>query len=72
MPADFRIAFFDNENVEDTVHRSKAVGEPPLKLALSVYLAIWDAIASANGRCAAPMLRVPATPEAILEALSCQ
>ena len=69
MPADFRVAFFENENAEDTVHRSKAIGEPPLQLAVSVWLAIWDAVASAGGHAKAPALRAPATPEAILDAL---
>lgn len=70
IPTVFNVEFFDNRNVEDTVFRSKAVGEPPLKLALSVYLAVWDAVASAGGRSHAPKLRVPATPEAVLQALS--
>ncbi len=69
VPTDFRVAFFENENAEDTVHRSKAVGEPPLQLAVSVWLAIWDAVASAGGHAKAPALRAPATPEAILDAL---
>ena len=46
MPADFRVALFENENREDTVGRSKAVGEPPLMLAISVFSAIADAIRS--------------------------
>ena len=32
VPADFRVALFDNDNHEDTIGRSKAVGEPPLML----------------------------------------
>lgn len=68
-PEDFRVAFFDNENIEETVHRSKAIGEPPLQLAVSVWLAIWDAVAAAGGYARAPALRAPATPEAILNAL---
>ena len=69
VPEDFRVAFFDNENIEETVHRSKAIGEPPLQLAVSVWLAIWDAVAAAGGYVKAPVLRAPATPEAILSAL---
>ena len=46
VPADFRVALFDNENREDTIGRSKAVGEPPLMLAISVFNAIADAIHS--------------------------
>ncbi|WP_425274103.1 xanthine dehydrogenase molybdopterin binding subunit [Paraburkholderia silvatlantica] len=59
-----------NDNVEPTVFRSKAVGEPPLLLPFSVFLAIRDAVGAAvpEAREAAP-LRAPATPEAILDAL---
>jgi xanthine dehydrogenase large subunit len=69
VPRDFRVAFFDNANTEETVHRSKAIGEPPLKLAVSVWLAVLDAVASAGGRRRMPVLRAPATPEAVLAAL---
>jgi xanthine dehydrogenase large subunit len=57
------------ENVEDSIHRSKAVGEPPLMLAISVFLAIKDAVASVSGYKAAPHLDAPATPEAVLRAV---
>ena len=68
VPADFRVALFEpGRNREPTIHRSKAVGEPPLMLALSVFSAITHAIASlAPGR--VPPLDAPATPEAILRA----
>jgi xanthine dehydrogenase large subunit len=68
MPADFRISFFQNSNSEETIHRSKAVGEPPLQLAVSTWLAIWDAVASVRGQHGTVKLRAPATPEAIFEA----
>jgi xanthine dehydrogenase large subunit len=68
-PADFRVKLFANENVEDTIYRSKAVGEPPLLLPFSVFLAIKDAVASTGGERADPNLRAPATPEAILDAI---
>src|ERR1700723_236650 len=42
VPADFRVAFFEGSNREATVSRSKAVGEPPLMLAISVFAAITD------------------------------
>ena len=54
-PADFRVALFESGgNREDTIYRSKAVGEPPLMLAISVFSAITDAIAQpqAGGRAA--------------------
>ena len=68
VPADFRVALFSGSNREDTVYRSKAVGEPPLMLAISVFAAIADAVHSlAPGR---PVeLDAPATPEAILKAV---
>ena len=69
VPSDFRVALWDSRgNREPTVHRSKAVGEPPLMLALSVFSAITHAIASlVPGR--VPPLDAPATPEAILRAV---
>lgn len=70
MPPDFRIALLDGaDNPEATVYRSKAVGEPPLMLALSVWLALRDAVASLGGPGHVPNLDAPATPERILTAL---
>jgi xanthine dehydrogenase large subunit len=69
VPADLRVALYDNRNAEDSIHRSKAVGEPPLLLAFSVWLAIGDAVAQALGPGSDPLLIAPATPEAILRAL---
>ena len=68
VPADFRVELFEpGRNREPTIHRSKAVGEPPLMLALSVFSALTHAVASlAPGR--VPPLDAPATPEAILRA----
>jgi xanthine dehydrogenase large subunit len=53
VPEHFQIALWDGANREDTIYRSKAVGEPPLMLAISVFAAIADAIHSLNpaGRC---------------------
>ena len=56
-------------NVEETIYRSKATGEPPLMLALSVYHAIRDAVASVADYKSAPQLDAPATPEAILNSI---
>ncbi|PHY13473.1 xanthine dehydrogenase molybdopterin binding subunit [Caulobacter sp. B11] len=56
-------------NVEATVHRSKAVGEPPLMLALSVFSAVSRAVASVADHKVMPQLNAPATPEAILMAV---
>lgn len=68
-PADFRVSLFRNANSEDTIFRSKAVGEPPLLLAFSVFFAIRDAIASIAGNRINPPINAPATPEAILRAV---
>ena len=57
-------------NREDTIHRSKAVGEPPLMLAISTLHAIRDAVASVGAPGALAVLPSPATPEAVLRALS--
>jgi xanthine dehydrogenase large subunit len=68
VPPDFRVALFDGANREETVYRSKAVGEPPLMLGISVFAAVADAIHSLNpGQPVA--LDAPATPEAILKAV---
>jgi xanthine dehydrogenase large subunit len=67
-PADFRVQLLQNRaNREDTIFRSKAVGEPPLMLGISAFHAIRDAIASDDRPL--PDLEAPATPEAILRAL---
>ncbi len=55
-------------NREPTIHRSKAVGEPPFMLALSVLSALTHAVSSVTGR-SVPVLDAPATPERILRAL---
>ena len=57
-------------NAQPTIHRSKAVGEPPLMLATSVLHALSDAVASVADYRACPRLDPPATPEKVLDALS--
>ncbi len=56
-------------NKEETIFRSKAVGEPPLMLALSVWLAVRDAICSLSDYRFAPVLDAPTTPDRILAAV---
>jgi xanthine dehydrogenase large subunit len=69
VPADFRVALYESEgNREDTIYRSKAVGEPPLMLAISVFSAISDAILGMRPA-VFPRLDAPATPEAIMRAI---
>ena len=69
MPRDFRVALYDAPNAADSIHRSKAVGEPPLLLPFSVLLAIKDAVAACGPERCDPPLRAPATPEAVLDAI---
>ena len=67
-PTNFTTRLFKNANHEDTILRSKAVGEPPLLLGFSVLFAIRDAIASLADHQVSPDLDAPATPERILNA----
>jgi xanthine dehydrogenase large subunit len=70
VPIDFRVQLLVNAaNREKTIYRSKAVGEPPLMLGLSVFQALRDAVASVNGYQGLPRLQAPATPESILNAI---
>ena len=69
-PAIFITRLFDGANRHDSIHRSKAVGEPPLLLPFSVFFAIRDAISAAGGHRTDPPLQAPATPEAILRAVT--
>ncbi|MBL8351638.1 MAG: xanthine dehydrogenase molybdopterin binding subunit [Burkholderiaceae bacterium] len=68
-PAHFDVRLYGEANPAETVHRSKAVGEPPLLLPFSVFLAIRDAVSAVGGHRVDPPLRAPATPEAVLDAL---
>jgi xanthine dehydrogenase large subunit len=75
VPAHFQVELWPEPNTEDTIFGSKAVGEPPLMLAISVFEALRDAVASAapvnlgNGTV---KLTAPATPENVLRALTAQ
>ena len=69
-PGDLRVKLFDNINHEETILRSKAVGEPPLLLPFSVFFAIRDAIASVGDYKFNPDLDAPATCERILNAVT--
>ncbi|ABE43428.1 xanthine dehydrogenase molybdopterin binding subunit [Polaromonas sp. JS666] len=68
IPEHFNIALWPEPNREDNVFGSKAVGEPPLMLAISVYEALRDAIASVRPD-RTVVLQAPATPEHVLAAL---
>ena len=70
IPEIFNVTLYDQPNHMPTIHRSKAVGEPPLMLALSVWFAIADAVSSLSGYTQMPQLNAPATPEAVLRAIN--
>ncbi|MFL5330616.1 MAG: xanthine dehydrogenase molybdopterin binding subunit [Gemmataceae bacterium] len=67
VPTDFRVDFFENPEHRDNIFRSKAVGEPPLLLAVSAWAAVKQALAAATGSAA---LSLPATNEEVLRRLS--
>jgi xanthine dehydrogenase large subunit len=70
MPEVLNVSLFaSGRNREPTIHRSKAVGEPPLMLAISVFHAIKDAVGSVGGHRLSPRLDSPATPEEVLMAV---
>ena len=65
----FNVALWGRPNFEPTVGRSKAVGEPPLMLGISVLLALSDAVAACGDGSVYPGLDAPATPERVLAAV---
>ncbi|MBK6591402.1 MAG: xanthine dehydrogenase molybdopterin binding subunit [Burkholderiales bacterium] len=69
VPSHFRVDLWPEPNREDNVFGSKAVGEPPFMLAISVYEALRDAIA-ATGDGGPVRLTCPATAENVLRALA--
>ncbi len=70
VPPQFNVEILDDKpNCEETVFRSKAIGEPPLMLAISVWLALRDAVSSLSGGRLAANLDAPATPERVLMAV---
>ncbi|HSC66654.1 MAG TPA: xanthine dehydrogenase molybdopterin binding subunit [Cellvibrio sp.] len=69
MPKIFNVQLYDQPNAEDTIHLSKAVGEPPLMLAISVWAALRDACSSTTNYQFSPRLDTPATPERVYWAL---
>ncbi|MGQ3053609.1 MAG: xanthine dehydrogenase molybdopterin binding subunit [Roseateles sp.] len=68
-PPELHVALFGAPNASETIHRSKAVGEPPLLLGFAALLAIKDACAACGPRRCDPPLRAPATAEAVLSAI---
>ncbi|WP_299622256.1 xanthine dehydrogenase molybdopterin binding subunit [uncultured Tateyamaria sp.] len=66
-PDVFNVALWEGENRADTIYKSKAVGEPPLMLGISAFLALSDAVAACGPHY--PDLHAPATAEAVLAAI---
>ncbi|MCL4187969.1 MAG: xanthine dehydrogenase molybdopterin binding subunit [Rhodobacteraceae bacterium] len=69
-PRVFNVALWEGANRAETIFRSKAVGEPPLMLAISVLMALSDAVAAAGDGRIYPALDAPATPERVLAAVA--
>ncbi|TDK43853.1 xanthine dehydrogenase molybdopterin binding subunit [Antarcticimicrobium luteum] len=67
QPDVFNVALWDGRNREDSIYRSKAVGEPPFMLGISAFLALSDAVASCGD--GYPDLDAPATPERVWAAI---
>lgn len=67
-PRVFNISFIENNENHQNIHKSKAVGEPPFLLGISVWTALKDALKYKNPRI--PNIKSPATPEEILMELS--
>ncbi|HET7672545.1 MAG TPA: xanthine dehydrogenase molybdopterin binding subunit, partial [Burkholderiales bacterium] len=69
-PPQFNVWLWERgRNERDIVYRSKAVGEPPLMLALSVFHALYDAVGATRESKEPVPLEAPATPENILKAI---
>ena len=70
IPEHFKVAFWPEPNREDNVFGSKAVGEPPFMLAISVFEAMKNAVANARADGGVVQLTAPATAENVLAALA--
>ena len=68
-PRVFNARLYDRPNRAETIYRSKAVGEPPLMLGISVLMALSDAVAACGDGSVYPALDAPATPERVLWAV---
>ncbi|MBN3035012.1 MAG: xanthine dehydrogenase molybdopterin binding subunit [Bacteroidales bacterium] len=69
MPGEFRVELLKDAPNPNTIRQSKAVGEPPFMLALSVWLAVKDAVSATGNHRFEPELNIPATHEAVLLAI---
>jgi xanthine dehydrogenase large subunit len=69
VPEHFNVSFWPEPNREDNIYGSKAVGEPPFMLAIAVFEALRDAVASTISSGTPLLLNAPATPERVLGAI---
>lgn len=69
-PEHFKVELMQSDNLESTVFKSKAVGEPPFPLAASVWCALRDAVASFADHKHCPLVDMPATIEKVLQAIT--
>lgn len=69
-PPEFHVELMSHPNAEDTIYNSKAVGEPPLMLGISVWSAIRDAVSSLSDYRVSPNINAPATPEEVLKGIT--
>lgn len=69
VPENFNIELYNKPNQEDNVYYSKAVGEPPLMLPISVWCALRDACASLTDYTFSPPLAAPATAEKVFDCI---
>ncbi len=69
VPVDIRVSLLENASNDNTIRGSKAVGEPPFPMAISVWLAIKAAVAASQDNETEPVLSIPATNEEILKCL---
>jgi xanthine dehydrogenase large subunit len=69
LPLIFNVHFLDADENPLNIHGSKAVGEPPLLLAVCVWTAVKHALSFASGG-KVPKLNLPATSEEVLRRLA--
>jgi xanthine dehydrogenase large subunit len=69
-PEVFNVALWGKPNREDSVGKSKAVGEPPFMLGISALMALSDAVAACGDGSVYPALDAPATAERVLMAVN--
>jgi xanthine dehydrogenase large subunit len=72
IPEHFKVALWPEPNREDNVFGSKAVGEPPFMLAISVFEALKAAVSAGRDGRGAVRLTAPATAENVLNSIQAE